>query len=98
MVKGISRKILFSSSKSNDFSYFCYEFHRCWVSGWGKNDFNGAYQKIQKEVDVPVLSPDRCQSSLTATRLGPAFIFDSISFICAGGESGKDACTVSGFH
>lgn len=68
---------------------------RCWVSGWGKNDFSGAYQTIQKEVDVPVLDPGRCQSLLAATRLGSSFIFDSISFICAGGEAGKDACTVS---
>lgn len=69
--------------------------YRCWVSGWGKNDFNGVYQTIQKEVDVPILAPAKCQSDLAATRLGAAFVFDSTSFICAGGETGKDACTVS---
>lgn len=68
---------------------------RCWVSGWGKNDFNGVYQTIQKEVDVPVLDTARCQSALSATRLGSSFVFDGTSFICAGGEPGKDACTVS---
>lgn len=67
---------------------------RCWVSGWGKNDFNGVYQTIQKEVDVPVLDTAKCQSSLQATRLGTGFVFDGNSFICAGGEQGKDACTV----
>lgn len=67
----------------------------CWVSGWGKNDFNGAYQTIQKEVDVPILSASKCQSQLAATRLGSSYMFDSTSFICAGGEPGKDACTVS---
>lgn len=72
---------------------------RCWVAGWGKNDFssNGQYQAIQKEVDVPIRSAAECQSSLQATRLGSGFIFDSTSFVCAGGESGKDACTVSFF-
>lgn len=68
---------------------------RCWVSGWGKNDFSGVYQTIQKEVDVPILDASRCQSALAATRLGSAYVFDATSFICAGGEPGKDACTVS---
>lgn len=68
----------------------------CWVSGWGKNDFIvGTYQTIQKEVDVPILPAATCQSSLAATRLGASFLLDTTSFICAGGEYGKDACTVS---
>lgn len=80
--------------------HFCCSFRfvdaRCWVSGWGKNDFaSGTYQTIQKEVDVPILPPSTCQTALSATRLGPTFVFDSSSFICAGGEIGKDACTVS---
>ena len=70
---------------------------RCWVSGWGKNDFStsGQFQAIQKEVDVPMKSPTECQSALQSTRLGLGFVFDTSSFICAGGEAGKDACTVS---
>lgn len=71
-------------------------FHSCWVSGWGKNDFLGVYQTIQKEVDVPILDTARCQAALTATRLGPTFVFDGTSFICAGGDPGKDACTGDG--
>lgn len=68
----------------------------CWVSGWGKNDFaTGSYQNIQKQVDVPILPSTTCQSALAATRLGPTFVFDTNAFICAGGEIGKDACTVS---
>lgn len=71
-------------------------FLRCWVSGWGKNDFvSGIYQTIQKEVDIPILPTATCQTSLAATRLGASFLFDTTSFICAGGEAGKDACTVS---
>lgn len=68
---------------------------RCWVSGWGKNAFgsNGQYQSILKEVDVPVLTQESCQTALRGTRLGQFFILDK-SFMCAGGEAGKDACTV----
>ena len=71
---------------------------RCFVAGWGKNDFspNGAYQAIQKEVDVPVLANTQCETQLRATRLGPSFIFDTTSFLCAGGEPNKDACTGDG--
>lgn len=72
----------------------CCSLNRCWISGFGKSEFNGAYQTIQKEVDVPVLDSGKCQSLLRATRLGSGFVFDSTSFICAGGEQGKDACTV----
>lgn len=65
------------------------------MSGWGKNDFvTGTYQTIQKQVDVPILQPAQCQASLSATRLGTQFQYDTTSFICAGGEIGRDACTV----
>lgn len=71
---------------------------RCWVSGWGKDAFgsNGQYQSIMKEVDVPILSQTACETSLRGTRLGQFFVFDKNSFICAGGEIGKDACTGDG--
>jgi hypothetical protein len=36
-----------------------------------------------------------CQAKLQATRLGSQFQFNPTSFICAGGEQGYDACTVS---
>lgn len=51
---------------------------------------------IQKEVDLPILPPAACQAALSTTRLGSSFVFDSDSFICAGGEFGKDACTGDG--
>ncbi|XP_021707808.1 serine protease 29 isoform X3 [Aedes aegypti] len=69
----------------------------CWVSGWGKNDFvSGSYQAIQKKVDVAVRSPADCQTALRTTRLGSTFVLDATSFVCAGGEAGKDACTGDG--
>ncbi|XP_076240949.1 inactive CLIP domain-containing serine protease A3 [Calliopsis andreniformis] len=71
---------------------------RCWVSGWGKDAFgtNGQYQSIMKEVNVPIIDQKACETSLRQTRLGPFFILNSNSFLCAGGETGKDACTGDG--
>lgn len=70
---------------------------RCWVSGWGKDAFgtNGQYQSIMKEVDVPIIDQTICEASLRQTRLGQYFFLNRNSFLCAGGEAGKDACTVS---
>lgn len=69
---------------------------RCWVTGWGKDAFGtqGAYQHVLRKVDVPLLDPLDCQDRLRRTRLGPQFKLHT-SFVCAGGEPGKDACTVS---
>ncbi|VVC96579.1 unnamed protein product, partial [Leptidea sinapis] len=72
-----------------------YTGRRCWVSGWGKDMFGvqGQYQQILKEVDVPIVAPATCQSQLQAARLGPSYVLDTTSFICAGGEPSKDSCT-----
>lgn len=70
---------------------------RCTVAGWGKDAFGptGQYQSIEREATVPLLEWADCQAKLQATRLGPQFQFNPTSFICAGGEEGYDACTVS---
>lgn len=47
-----------------------------------------------REVDVPIVDPTVCENLLKQTRLGAAFILNRNSFMCAGGEPGKDACTV----
>ncbi len=54
----------------------------------------GNFQYILKKVDVPVLESNDCEQRLRQTRLGPFFQLSRSSFICAGGELGKDACTV----
>ncbi|CAG9810044.1 unnamed protein product [Chironomus riparius] len=70
---------------------------RCHVAGWGVSNFNtGSYQTIQREVDLPLVDQTTCQNQLRATRLGSTFQLDFNSFICAGGEFGKDACTGDG--
>ncbi|XP_022694346.1 uncharacterized protein LOC111263490 isoform X2 [Varroa jacobsoni] len=69
----------------------------CWVTGWGKDAFGpqGAYQHVLRKVDVPLLDPLDCQDRLRKTRLGLLFKLHT-SFVCAGGEPGKDACTGDG--
>lgn len=64
---------------------------RCFVSGWGKNDFanTGQYQAIMRAIDVPLVDYDACQKQLRATRLGTNFALDPTSFTCAGGEASK---------
>ena len=47
-----------------------------------------------KEIWIDVIDPDTCQEALRKTRLGRFFELDTESFICAGGESDKDMCTV----
>ncbi|XP_043504915.1 uncharacterized protein LOC122525937 [Polistes fuscatus] len=70
---------------------------RCWTTGWGKDAFGdfGKYQNILKEVDVPIVNNQLCESQMRRTRLGPSFNLHP-GFICAGGEEGKDACKGDG--
>merc|ERR1712115_147981 len=74
---------------------------RCFVAGWGKDDFNGNFQFIQKKVDLPLVQKEECESKLKIALdnqqagTGDRFSVDD-SEICAGGQVGKDACTGDG--
>lgn len=74
---------------------------RCWVAGWGKNEFDGSFQFLQQKVDLPLVNSDSCQPKLKdglngqRPRSGDRFVLDR-SEICAGGVEGKDACTGDG--
>jgi len=74
-----------------------FDYSRCYATGWGKNTFgkDGAYQEILKKIELPIMPNDQCQKNLRTTRLGKHFILDP-SFICAGGEKGKDTCKGDG--
>lgn len=69
---------------------------RCFASGWGRDSFGqeGRYEVILKKLDLPVVPRERCEDSLRRTRLGRYFKLDD-SFVCAGGEKGKDTCRVN---
>ena len=69
----------------------------CYASGWGKDVFGkeGKYQVILKKIDLPIVDREKCQSSLRKTRLGTHFKLHQ-TFLCAGGEPGKDTCKGDG--
>ena len=70
---------------------------KCSASGWGKDVFGkeGKYQVILKKVEMPIVPFNQCQSALRTTRLGSRFRLNP-SFVCAGGEAGKDTCKGDG--
>ncbi|XP_051155677.1 phenoloxidase-activating factor 2-like isoform X2 [Leptopilina boulardi] len=70
---------------------------RCFTAGWGVSSYNnGQYQNPLREVEVPIVAPLACETRLRNTRLGVFYNLDRTSFICAGGEPGRDACTGDG--
>jgi hypothetical protein len=74
-----------------------FDHSRCTASGWGKDVFGreGKYQVILKKIELPIVPRATCQDSLRRTRLGKRFNLHE-SFICAGGEPGKDTCKGDG--
>lgn len=74
-----------------------FDHNRCAASGWGKDVFgrDGKYQVILKKIELPIVPRTTCQDSLRRTRLGRRFVLHN-SFICAGGEPGKDTCKGDG--
>lgn len=70
---------------------------KCIASGWGKDVFGkeGKYQVILKKIELPIVPRAPCQEKLRNTRLGKYFELHK-SFICAGGETGKDTCKGDG--
>lgn len=69
----------------------------CVVAGWGKDKFGkeGVYQNVLKTVDLPFVAHGDCNEDLRTTRLGRYFKLHQ-SFLCAGGEPGKDSCSGDG--
>jgi len=71
---------------------------KCFVKGWGVDKFGeeGVYQVVMKEVDVPMVPHGECQTNLRNTPRLPRQFRLHKSFLCAGGEEGKDACRGDG--
>jgi len=70
----------------------------CVSNGWGKDKFgaDGKYATVLKEVTLPMVDSTECQKLLRKnTRLGPFFELDK-SFLCAGGQDGRDTCKGDG--
>jgi len=68
----------------------------CTVIGWGKETFNSAgISAVLRKTVVPLVAHPACQASLQSAKLGPRFRLHE-SFLCAGGQVGRDACTGDG--
>lgn len=75
-------------------------FFSCSVSGWGQTAFTtfDAPTAPQKQVTVGIVDYNTCRTSFSnATLLGTNVdtYLDQQGEICAGGQSMRDACTVS---
>ena len=77
--------------------YQTFEGAHCFATGWGRDKFGveGEYQVVLKEVDLSPVNSNTCQNRLRTTKLGRRFRLDD-SFLCAGGEEGKDTCRGDG--
>lgn len=69
----------------------------CIANGWGKDMFGrkGRAAVILKKVEINMVPHDTCNSLFRKTRVGRHFQLDK-SFVCAGGEEGKDTCEGDG--
>ena len=56
---------------------------------------DGEYQVILKQVQMDIADHDECEDKFQKSRLGRRFELDD-SFLCAGGEPGKDTCKGDG--
>ncbi|GBP68833.1 Phenoloxidase-activating factor 2 [Eumeta japonica] len=73
---------------------------RCSVSSenLAKKKFSGQagrYAVILKKIEVDMMTHSTCLNRMRSTRLGPKFQLHP-SFVCAGGEEGKDTCQGDG--
>ncbi|CAK1554432.1 unnamed protein product [Leptosia nina] len=69
----------------------------CVANGWGKDIFGkqGRYAVILKKVELDIVPQGQCNDELRTTRLSQYFKLHK-SFICAGGQPGKDTCKGDG--
>ncbi|XP_062565588.1 phenoloxidase-activating factor 2-like isoform X2 [Armigeres subalbatus] len=67
---------------------------KCVFCGWGE-DTLGRNSSILKRTKLPIVPRDECELVLSKILHSPYFKLHE-SFLCAGGESGKDACRGDG--
>lgn len=72
-------------------------YKNCVANGWGKDVFGreGRYAVILKLVEIDMIPYNTCSMLLKRTRLGSRFKLHD-SFVCAGGDEGKDTCQGDG--
>lgn len=67
----------------------------CVASGWGVHTQGGAEQTILKKVDLPIVPRQRCQDLFRVQRKSEDYQLHE-SYLCAGGQPGKDTCKGDG--
>ncbi|KAH8402220.1 hypothetical protein KR009_010466 [Drosophila setifemur] len=68
----------------------------CFATGWGTKEANSdKLEHVLKRIELPYVEHDECQAMLRNTRLESRFRLRP-SFLCAGGDSGKDTCKGDG--
>lgn len=68
----------------------------CFAAGWGQKSWSEtSLQAIMKKIQLPIVPLDVCRDKLRTTRLGIHYKLHE-SFVCAGGEEGKDTCRGDG--
>lgn len=67
----------------------------CSVTGWGTShlDPNARISNEMKFLQIKVVEKSECERKINHAANQSSFVLDS-SFMCAGGESGKDTCQV----
>nr|XP_017001161.2 LOW QUALITY PROTEIN: phenoloxidase-activating factor 2 [Drosophila takahashii] len=68
----------------------------CVATGWGHKTFTSlTMEHLLKRIELPVVEHGSCQRLLRRTILGRRYKLHA-SFLCAGGEKGKDTCNYDG--
>ncbi|XP_037716382.1 phenoloxidase-activating factor 2 [Drosophila subpulchrella] len=68
----------------------------CLATGWGHKTFTSLkMEHLLKRIELPIVDHESCQRLLRRTILGRHYNLHA-SFICAGGEKGKDTCNYDG--
>ncbi|KAH8254645.1 hypothetical protein KR032_011511 [Drosophila birchii] len=68
----------------------------CFATGWGTKDAKSdKLEHVLKRINLPLVEHSECQAKLRLTRLERRFRLRP-SFICAGGDPGKDTCKGDG--
>ncbi|XP_035897152.1 phenoloxidase-activating factor 2-like isoform X1 [Anopheles stephensi] len=71
-----------------------FDHKRCLFTGWGEDE-RGRNSSVLKRTKLPIVPNGHCQRVLRRHLLNRSFRLHQ-GFLCAGGESGKDACRGDG--
>lgn len=98
-IQAARRQNQVSRGRSSTTTTTIFDNHRCVVSGWkapvSRHQNHRGAAHILNKIQVPMVPRKICERALQSTRLGRRFRLHR-SFICAGGEPGRDACTGDG--